>query len=434
MHLHVLGAGSIGCLFAHHAARAGWPVTLLLRPRAAAAFDAAGRRVRVDGCAVECSAEEIKAPPFAAGGSGVGGRKEPLIENLLVTTQAPQTAAALASVAHRLSRESVIVLLQNGVLAVYEELLGGSGGSGGTSASTTGRSHPTTAAAAAALRSQRPQFLLGSTTHGATRRAPFDVAWHEGSAVFGRPLARVGDCDSSSGGNDGSISSSSVSDRRGEVLAALGSPALAPLRVDASLPASDLHAQLLRKLLVNAAANPLAALLRCRNGGLLASGAARELIAATVAECRAALGPPVVAGQDAAAAAAGDAAAAAAAAAGLLHGSQDELVDVVEAVLRATSGNVNSMLASVLRGSATEVDYINGCVGFLRDVKGVFLNNLSAHLIYTHDALPTLNPREQIPSYVVAQAAARGVATPLNTTFVKLLTAIAEVPAEMRER
>jgi hypothetical protein len=305
MRVHVLGAGAIGCLFAHHFSAAGWPVTLLLRAEALREFERAGRVVRCGGAAAHCTAEAVGAGPPGAGAGAAP------IENLLVTTkvgrpaatrrpagararggggaegagrspprrrsrrrrptppprrrpQAGQTAAAVAAVAHRLSPASVVLLLQNGVLAVHDSLVG-----------------PPGAFASAAA---RPQFLLGSTTHGATRRGPFDVVWHEGAAVFGRPLDGGGSsgggssgggggsggegsgASSSSGGSGSSSSGGEATqtgaargapqspaatgaaaprgaDRAAEVLAALRAPELAPLRIDASLTPEQLHGQ-----------------------------------------------------------------------------------------------------------------------------------------------------------------------------------------------
>jgi len=278
MNLHVLGAGSIGCLFAHHISKAGWPVTLLMRPDTLAAFERAGRVVRCGDAGATCSGEAV-APNASS------DRQQP-IHNLLVTTkvccdrrrrccrgvlppklaprsnprvnasgpwsplasltppnhpsyrrlhQANQTADAIAAVAPRLSSDSVVILLQNGVLAVHEQLL---------------RQHFRDASA-------RPQFLLGSTTHGAWRRRAFDVVWHEGTAVFGKPGGGSGGGGggSSGGGREpqgwvqGSEHSSgdkSRMHRADEVLRLLGSPELASLKIDASLSPQQLHEQVHR--------------------------------------------------------------------------------------------------------------------------------------------------------------------------------------------
>ena len=45
-----------------------------------------------------------------------------ILENLILATKAQQAQAALSSVQHRLASTSSILLLQNGLLGVYEEL------------------------------------------------------------------------------------------------------------------------------------------------------------------------------------------------------------------------------------------------------------------------------------------------------------------------
>jgi len=92
------------------------------------------------------------------------------------------------------------------------------------------------------------------------------------------------------------------------------------------------------KLMVNAAINPLTALLRVKNGELLANPPARELmgeLARETASVAEALGVA-------------------------LPFSVPE--HAVEEVAQSTSNNISSMLQDVLRGTPTEVDAINGAV------------------------------------------------------------------------
>lgn len=92
------------------------------------------------------------------------------------------------------------------------------------------------------------------------------------------------------------------------------------------------------KLVVNAAINPLTALLRCPNGALLDSAWARDLLRDAARET-----------------------AAVAAERGITLPYPDP-VEQVEAVARATAANQSSMLSDVLRGAPTEIDTINGAV------------------------------------------------------------------------
>lgn len=92
------------------------------------------------------------------------------------------------------------------------------------------------------------------------------------------------------------------------------------------------------KLVINAAINPLTALLRVPNGELLARPAARTLMAAAARE-----------------------AAAVAAALGL-HLTFPDPGAAAEAVADRTAANTSSMLQDVLRGAPTEIDAICGAI------------------------------------------------------------------------
>ncbi len=101
---------------------------------------------------------------------------------------------------------------------------------------------------------------------------------------------------------------------------------------------TDPESLLWGKLVINAAINPLTALLRVPNGELLSRPAARELM--SEAACEAAL---VAARQ------------------GITLPYTDP-IDAVEDVAQKTAGNTSSMLQDVLRGKPTEIDAINGAI------------------------------------------------------------------------
>lgn len=101
------------------------------------------------------------------------------------------------------------------------------------------------------------------------------------------------------------------------------------------------------KLVINAAINPLTALLRVPNGGLLARPAARTLMAAAARE-----------------------AAAVAAALGLRLTFPDP-VAAAEAVAHRTAANTSSMLQDVQRGAPTEIDAICGAIVAAGEARGV---------------------------------------------------------------
>jgi 2-dehydropantoate 2-reductase len=92
------------------------------------------------------------------------------------------------------------------------------------------------------------------------------------------------------------------------------------------------------KLVINAAINPLTALLNIPNGELLERPQARSLMGAAAKE------------------------AAAVAAVHEIHLPYLDPVDAVESVAARTAPNLSSMLQDVLRGSPTEIDAISGAI------------------------------------------------------------------------
>ncbi len=101
---------------------------------------------------------------------------------------------------------------------------------------------------------------------------------------------------------------------------------------------ADTQSLLWGKLVINAAINPLTALLRVPNGELLARSSARELMQEAASE------------------------AALVAAAKGIRLPYDDPEDAVEAVAKNTASNISSMLQDVLRGTPTEIDAINGAI------------------------------------------------------------------------
>lgn len=101
------------------------------------------------------------------------------------------------------------------------------------------------------------------------------------------------------------------------------------------------------KLVINAAINPLTAILRVPNGELLARPAARSLLQAAALET-----------------------AAVAQACGIDLRYPDP-IQVVEGVAQRTAANTSSMLSDVLRGTPTEIDAINGAVVEVGERNGI---------------------------------------------------------------
>ncbi|MCH9648937.1 MAG: ketopantoate reductase family protein [Deltaproteobacteria bacterium] len=123
----------------------------------------------------------------------------------------------------------------------------------------------------------------------------------------------------------------------------------------------DVESLMWGKLVLNAAINPLTALLRCTNGALLEDSRSRQLLALAAREVA------QVAQASKIALPAGDP------------------VAQAEAACRATAANRSSMLQDVLRGVTTEIDAICGAVvragaqvGIPTPVNRLFLNEVEA--------------------------------------------------------
>jgi len=202
MHWTILGAGAIGCLWAAQLQRAGVPVSLVLRsPARLAQYQAKG------GITLINETGESFCPMPAT----LAAAQTP-IRQLLLCTKAYDSLAALESVWHRLSADSRILVLQNG-LGTQQEI---------------------------AARAGKARVLIGSTTDGAYLRAPFEVVH------AGRGETAIGQLGS----------------------AAARLPDFGPgfglqLRQD-----PNIEVTLWRKLAINCAINPLTAVHDCRNGEL----------------------------------------------------------------------------------------------------------------------------------------------------------------------
>jgi 2-dehydropantoate 2-reductase len=145
-HWHILGAGSLGCLFAGALREAGHGVTLLLR-------DAPEEHLTQVTVENETGVRQWTVDASATGSMGA-------IHLLLVTTKAYDVVSAVAAVAHRLDRHSRVLLMANG-MGFEDE-----------------------------LRRRFPHFDIysGTTTEGAYRLAPRHVRHAgRGSTRVGQP-------------------------------------------------------------------------------------------------------------------------------------------------------------------------------------------------------------------------------------------------------
>lgn len=224
---HILGAGSLGSLWACRLARAGKPVRLLLRSEQRLRdYETAGGLTLVEhGTARHFP---IEAQTVAADGP---------IQRLLVACKAYDAEKAVASIAHRLSPDAELMLLQNG-LGSQDEV---------------------------ATRVPRARCIFASSTEGAFREGDWQVNF------------------------------------AGHGFNWLGDPArpLAPNWLDdlddAGIPhqwTPDILTRLWRKLALNCAINPLTVLHDCRNGGLAEHHCEVATLCAELAQLLEACGQP----------------------------------------------------------------------------------------------------------------------------------------------
>ena len=150
--LYILGAGSLGLLWAARFARAGIDCRLILRSaQAAAAWQARSNQVLLE--------EQGQISDVFVPGEQAQGNQQP-IHRLVVATKAWAVAEALESLAPRLHQHSQILLLQNGL----------------GSQQAVSRRFP----------SQR--VLYASVTEGAWKRADHHVVWAgRGQNLIGDP-------------------------------------------------------------------------------------------------------------------------------------------------------------------------------------------------------------------------------------------------------
>jgi len=203
---HLLGAGSLGCLFATCLRRAGVAIELIVRD------DTALRSLRANGGIALTRGGECTTTAIAA---CTANTLHARIDRLLVCTKAQQTIAAIDSIQAHLADDALIVLLQNG-MGVRERLQ---------------------------QKLPRCTILQALSTEGAFQSARF--------------------CVTHAGRGETWIGAVNARDRDSAKSAAQSLQCELPV-----LFADDIERRLWLKLAVNSVINPLTALHRCRNGEL----------------------------------------------------------------------------------------------------------------------------------------------------------------------
>ncbi|KAI9819193.1 MAG: hypothetical protein M1827_007349 [Pycnora praestabilis] len=241
------------------------------------------------------------------------------IFNLIVTTKAGNTVSALRRIKHRLSRESTILFLQNG-MGILEEV--------------NSKLFPDV--------ETRPNYMLGIVTHGVNSERPFRAV-HAGLGTIALGIIpryeRLRETNMSKSEPKTQWASSSRfmlrTITRTPVLAAVGFSHV------------DLMQLQIEKLAVNAIINPLTAMFDSSNGELLFNFAFTRVMRLLLAEISLVIrslpeiqGVPNV----------------------KMRFSPERLETLVVSVANKTSTNTSSMLQDVRAGKITEVDFINGYI------------------------------------------------------------------------
>jgi len=266
----VMGAGTIGSLFAAYLAKQGWEVAIIARRTHVEAVRSRGLRVEGPLGSFTAKVEAYEDP------SSVKDR----FNLVLITVKAYDTRQAAMQVEPLIKQGAVPLCLQNGLGVEVE-----------------------------ASQALGVKVYRAVTSNGALLAEPGFVK-HTG---LGETLMS---------------GSQPLLDELVEALKASGLPAR---------KVEDVEGAVWLKTLINAGINPLGAITGLRNGELLEVGWLRDLMRGVVEEgWRVALRKGVE--------------------------LEEDPVEAVFRVAKATASNKNSMLQDLERGRRTEVDYINGAI------------------------------------------------------------------------
>ena len=411
MRFHILGLGPIGNLVAHHL-RSVLPrnheITLIHRTRRLARKERQNEgEIRIENCGVISTStgydsevfdeeEATRAPTKGYGESSdfIGMPQGPPqmhglaplqhIESLIITTKAQSTLPALTKLLPRLSGNSTIVLLQNG-LGVYEQLI-----------QELFRNPES-----------RPHFIVTANTHGAWLKNYSQVVHAAvGQIEFGivpDPLQR----DFEAAMKDEDVP---IHDRQlhiNDITPLTDDPQLSRYRslrltvaalsameaLDAKWqPIRDVQVAMRRKLVANAVINPLTALMGCRNGDIFTQKASLRIASRICAEAAAAFERELIHATQSMLEGVGDAYNQRQLPVGRIPRllEQGALQKECLRVAKATKGNVSSMLADLRKGRPTEIDYLNGYLLHLGNAYQIPMpaNAMLLNLIKMRSAIP----------------------------------------------
>lgn len=348
--IHILGMGNIGSFVAHSLADIPNrpPITLLLHSQPLyESWKWCGRRVSVfkNGLEEHRSGYDINVKRDDTWHSlPHGGPKDPKlqekrfdmeyvapehlddeqIDSLIVTVKSQRTVTALNSVKHRLTRDSTILFLQNG-LGLQEEV------------NEKVFPDPET----------RPNYLVGTITHAIYRLQHFKIV-HAGMGTTILGMANPGSQENAQTQTEKGTQSEYDNDEtpatsRHLLHTLIRTPALTAVYFD--------HARLLQhrleKLAMNAVINPLTVIYDCHNGGLLYNYHVTRVMRLLLIEISAVIcAMPELQGVPALQA----------------RFAPERLRTMALALLSKTRANKSSMLHDIDLRKETEIQYINGYI------------------------------------------------------------------------
>ncbi|KAL4783012.1 ketopantoate reductase PanE/ApbA C terminal-domain-containing protein [Aspergillus varians] len=347
--IHILGLGNVGTFVAHSLASrpSPPPITLLFHyPEAYSIFRRHKQRLAIDSFGLSDNKTGFDANVLSAGtwrslpyrnkedealvdeqpvSEDIGSEAELAnveedvepIECLIVCAKAPATVNALQSVRHRLTPNSTVLFMQNGmgvIDAINENVF----------------PDPR----------QRPHYMLGIISHGLARRSNRFHITHTGvgTTIIGPVLPQ---------NSETPVSSDKELDWAPSTKYLLRTLTLTPPLVAVAEPPSSIILYQLEKLAMNSIINPLTALMDCRNGELLYNYSVTRVMRLLLFEISSVIcslpelqGIPGIESRF----------------------SPERLRKMVTQLANKTENNVSSMLQDVRANRTTEIQFLNGYI------------------------------------------------------------------------
>ena len=278
---------------------------------------------------------------------------EEIIYNLIVSVKAPQTVKAIQRVTHRLTRESTIMFLQNG-MGILDEV--------------NEQLFPN--------EEYRPTYVIGVVTHGLYSHGPFSVEHAgEGTIALGA-MPRMP--------QDKPVENDTLSELAPSARYLMRTMTRTPVFVAIGFPPTGLLQQQLDKLAVNCVINPITAIIDCKNGALLSNMYFTRVIRLLLAEISIVIqslpelkNVPNV----------------------KMRFDTLRLERIVFSIANKTAENHSSMLQDVKLGRQTEIDYINGYIVRRGEEMGIHcvMNYMLMHMVKGKNKIKGLEQAELLP-------------------------------------